>query len=741
MRTSTEDWKRAPGAWNLPPRPTWRQRLARWRGTSVNTDLSAFIPSLARINALEERFEKLERQHLLACAREIGSRGTAALESEEIRCELYACLRECSRRLLGLRPHDVQLLAALAMDAGAVVEMQTGEGKTLAAVLTAARRALARRGMHLLTFNDYLARRDASWMSPLYDALGLSIGAVEHGMSAGERKRAYAADVTYVTAREAGFDQLRDALALEPGELVHRPLHAALVDEADSLLVDEARVPLVIAGSTRHDGIAAGRLARLVATLEPGVHYDTDEYAHEVELTEHGIERAEAALGCGPLHQEANLALLAALHCALHARALLRRDVDYIVREGRIGVVDEFTGRVVADRHWPDGLQGAIEAKEGLARDSDGRILGTTTLQHYLHGYEHLSGMTGTAQSAATELDVFYGLPVVVIPTHRPAIRIDHADAIYATRSAKEDAVFADVQDTYRRGRPILVGTLTVEESERLAARLTAAGVPCQVLNARHDADEARVIAQAGRPGAVTISTNMAGRGTDIRLGGADGTEHGRVAGLGGLYVIGTGRHASSRVDLQLRGRAGRQGDPGESRFFVSLEDDLLVQYGIDGLIGGRFVPAGATGPIDHPVVVTEVARAQRMVESHDFELRRTLWQYAVPVEAQRQQIMSRRQALLNGESTLELPLEWHTRRAAFTAAGEGSVADAERCIALQAIDGAWSDHLAFVADLREGVHLVALGGQDPLTRFTSQVITAFDALEEEIERRVATAL
>src|SRR6185436_877300 len=450
-------------------------------------------------------------------------------------------------------------------------------------------------------------------------------------------------------------DHLRDLLAMDRQALVHRPFHFALVDEADSLLIDEARVPLVIAGSVGREASSAPRLAALVASLTPGLHFDADEYGRDVELTEAGVEQVERALGIGRLHDAENYRVLTEVNCALHAQVLLRRDVDYIVREGRIGVVDELTGRVVADRHWPDGLQAALEAKEGVERQPDGRILGSITLQHFVQGYRRLCGMTGTAQTAAAELRGQYGLDVVVVPTHRPMIRVDHPDLVYTHRDAKERAVVEEIQRAHASGRPVLAGTLTVEESERLAARLRSAGVACEILNAKNDAMEARVIARAGAPGAVTISTNMAGRGTDIRLGGEDEAAHDQVAALGGLYVIGTNRHESRRVDLQLRGRAGRQGDPGESRFFVSLEDDLLVRYGIEALIAGRVVSGHRDEPLDHPVLRGEIARAQRIIEGQNVEIRKTLWRYASAIEGQRRHVMDARQAFLHGEDVSDV--------------------------------------------------------------------------------------
>ena len=718
----------------------WRQRLAHLQGAPVTLDLRRYDEPLAEINRLALQLEPLSDREIGTRARAHRGRADAALDS--VRAEFFALVREASRRVLGMRPFDVQVLAAIALDCGHIVEMQTGEGKTLAAVMPAALRALAGRGVHVLTFNDYLARRDAEWMGPVYAMLGLRAGFVQEGMTTEERRQAYLADVTYVTAKEAGFDHLRDLLATDGRALVHRPFHFALVDEADSLLIDEARVPLVIAGSVGREASSASRLAALVAGLTPGVHFDTDEYGRDVELTEAGVEHVERALGIGGLHDAGNYRVLTELNCALHAQVLLRRDVDYIVRNGRIQIVDEFTGRVVADRHWPDGLQAALEAKEGVERQPDGTTLGLITMQHFLQGYPRLSGMTGTAQTAAAELREMYGRDVVVVPTHRPMIRVDHPDVVFTHREAKERAVVEEIKRVHVTGRPVLVGTLSVEESERLAARLDRAGVACEILNARNDAMEARIIARAGAIHAVTISTNMAGRGIDIRLGPGNEAEQRRIAELGGLYVIGTNRHESRRVDLQLRGRAGRQGDPGESRFFVSLEDGLLVRYGIEALIAGRVVTARRDEPIDHPVLNHEIARAQRIIEGQDMEIRKTLRKYASTLEGQRRDVMDLRQAILNGDEVSDV---WQRaparRRALADEVGEDAVSQAERAVMLLQIDRAWRGHLALAADLREGIHLVALGGQDPLTHFTRELTVAFRDLEDAIDRTVLEAL
>jgi preprotein translocase subunit SecA len=448
----------------------WRDYVRRLQGSPVHLELSHYESDAAAIARLEADVRALSDESLTNRSRAIRDQIRAGQAPGAWRTEAFALARDAARRVLGQRPFDEQIVAALALDDGHIVEMQTGEGKTLAAVMPAAFNAFADRGVHVLTFNDYLARRDAEWMGPVYRLLGISVGSVHHGMSAVDRRRAYTADVTYVTAKEAGFDHLRDLLAMHTAERVHRPFHLAIVDEADSLMIDEARVPLVIAGSVA-DGIEsrAPRIAALVSSLSPGVHFDTDEYGRDVELTDAGIECLERQLDCGSLHRRENITLLTEVNCALHAHVLLRRDVDYIIRNARIEIVDEFTGRAVADRHWPDGLQAALEAKEGLQRQSDGRILGSMTLQRFLRGYPKLAGMTGTARDAAGELQQFYDIDVVVIPTHRPMVRVDRDDAVFSHREAKEAAVVDEIRRAHATGRPVLVGTTTVTESERLA--------------------------------------------------------------------------------------------------------------------------------------------------------------------------------------------------------------------------------------------------------------------------------
>ncbi len=593
---------------------------------------------------------------------------------------------------------DVQLLGALALADGCIAEMQTGEGKTLAAVPAVIWLAKAARGVHVMTVNDYLARRDAAWMGGIYRRLGFSVGCIQQGMAAADRKRAYACDITYATANEIGFDYLRDQLALHVDEQVHRPFEAALLDEADSILIDEARIPLVIAGGEADQESMAIGADRVVRRFQSGWHFAIEQHFRNVSLTDAGIHAVEAAFRCGNLFAEDNLSLLSAVQDALHAHALLRRDVDYIVKDGVVESVDEFKGRIAQDRRWPAGLHTAIEAKEGVALRTQGRILGSITLQNLMTLYPRLCGMTGTAATQAEELKRLYGLEVEAIPTNRPVQRIDHPDLVFRTRAEKEQALLEEIESTHRTGRPVLIGTASVAESERLSALLRETSH--QVLNARHEEREATLIAGAGQRGAVTISTNMAGRGTDIMLG--DG-----VVELGGLHVIGTNRHESRRIDFQLRGRAGRQGDPGSSRFIVSLEDDIMVRFG-DG--SEEIARLGHT-----PESV------QRIVEGKNLEIRQFLQKYEGAVEGQRQIVQKHRQEILTWDGP-----------------------EFERLVALRTIDDLWAGHLESVTELRSGIQWVSWGGRDPLFEFLKQVDGMFrnlmDGLDDEIGRRMEEA-
>ncbi len=639
---------------------------------SLNLWRRARQPSVERIGRLRDQF-------LLRTDEEL-----KALQPDS-REQAFAKAAAACERLLRLRPHDVQILGALAMAEGKIAEMQTGEGKTLAAVMAVYDILRESGSVHVLTANDYLARRDAEWMGPVYRFLGISVSFVSQSMSAEERREAYRADVTYATPNEVGFDYLRDQLALDPGELTLREFDAVLVDEADSILIDEARIPLVIAGGHAGAEDLAGTMALLAARMLPGRDFRLDHFQRNVSLTDRGIAQTERAAGVENLFEPEGVEALGAIEAALHARMLLRRDVDYIVREGAIELVDEFKGRVAENRRWPAGLQTALEAKEGLRLRAQGRILGSLTLQALIRMYPVRCGMTGTAATEGHEFREFYGLEVEEIPTHRPMIREDREDFVFETRRAKEHAVIKAIGEMHALGRPVLVGTASVAESERLSRLVTAAGVPHRVLNARQDAEEASIVAAAGQRGAVAISTNMAGRGTDIVLGQG-------VAELGGLHVIGTNRHESRRIDHQLRGRAGRQGDPGSSQFFVSLEDDLLTRYGLQ----------------DWSFDAEGINAVQRVVEGQNFEIRQMLWKYDGLLEHHRLEIHDRRrEMLLNG---------------------------AERQLLL-ALDEMWADHLADVKELREGIHWRSWGGREPFYEFIRDAEEMFQDLLARLDR------
>ncbi len=720
--------------------PSLGRRFQRLRGSTVQADLRPLAPALAEVNAAAKGLAGAPDEAIRREAVELREAAAGGSSESALLVRAFALVCETAFRQLGLRVFDVQVLAGIALHQGRIVEMQTGEGKTLAAVAPVFLDALGGRGVHVLTANDYLARRDARWMGPIYEFLGLCVGFVQEKMPRQERRAAYACDVTYVTAREAGFDFLRDHLCLEPGDIVHRPLRLALVDEADSILIDEARVPLVVAGDEELQSAGIDRMASIARTLAAGADYDTDEYARNISLTEAGALRVEGILGCGNLFAPENLATLAEIRNALHAEVLLRRDVDYIVRNGRVELVDELTGRVVDKRQWPDGLQAALEAKEGQRLQPEGRILGSIPIQHFLQAYPRLAGMTATAQGSAHEFNEIYGLAVTVIPTHKPCVRVDHPDVVFTHRAAKEQAVVAEIARVHATRRPILAGTASVAESERLAARLHEAGVPCQVLNAKNDEAEAAIVADAGALDAVTISTNMAGRGTDIRLGGRDESDRDGVVALGGLYVIGTNRHESRRIDDQLRGRAGRQGDPGMSRFMVSLEDDLLQRFGLRGLIRSSAWPPPQDDPIDDPLLTREIARAQRIVDGQNFEARQTLWRYSQVLEGQRRHVQEGRQAILRGDSDESLLAEERVDRwtALAETVGLDLLRQVERRLTLVAIDRCWSDHLAEIARIRDGIHLVALGGLDPYEQYHTRAREAFDWTLGRIDEEVA---
>ncbi|HWF07760.1 MAG TPA: hypothetical protein VG297_04810 [Bryobacteraceae bacterium] len=673
------------------------------------------------------------RLHAIARRRdELSGLSDAALRSlaEGLRenpdlIQTFAAAAVVAERVLGLRMFDVQILGALGMARGHIVEMQTGEGKTLAAVPVTAWLALRScdnsRGVHVLTANDYLAHRDSVWVGGIYEWFGLRVAHVSQSMTAPERRAAYQCDITYATANEIGFDYLRDGLARKPYELVHRPFAFAVIDEADSILIDEARIPLVIAGGTPDDPMLAQRVDSVVTRLMPFSHYFVDEFARNVQLTDSGIFLTEKLLACGSLFEENNLRIMTAVQDSLHAHALLRRDVDYVVKNGGVELVDEFKGRIAQNRRWPAGLQSAIEAKERVTLKTQGRILGSVTIQSLAGHYERICGMTGTAATQAEEFWKVYKLPVTVIRTNRPLIREDLPDMIYPDKQTRGRAVEAEIRSVHETGRPVLVGTASVEDSEALSARLTAAGVPHAVLNARNDEAEAEIIAQAGALGAVTISTNMAGRGTDILLGGNPPRSREKVVALGGLYVIGTTRHEARRIDNQLRGRAGRQGDPGSSRFFISRQDDLLVRFGIEG----------------NP----DIDSVQRTAESQNLEIRETLWKYESVIEHHRREVRElRARVLLSEEWSVASLLSEEQYRDLIAVAGIEAVERAGRELALATIDDLWADYLANIAELRGGIHWVSWTGKDPLHTFLVSEREIYDDFNARLEDEIAEA-
>ncbi|WP_024870176.1 preprotein translocase subunit SecA [Pseudoxanthomonas suwonensis] len=646
---------------------------------------------VAQINALEPEMQKLPDEALQAKTPEFQQRIAGGESLDKILPEAFAVCREASRRVMGMRHYDVQLIGGMVLHLGKIAEMRTGEGKTLVATLPVYLNALEGKGVHVVTVNDYLARRDAAWMGKLYNWLGLSVGVVYPGMPHSDKKEAYAADITYGTNNEFGFDYLRDNMALSKNDRFQRGLNYAIVDEVDSILIDEARTPLIISGPADESPELYIRVNRIVPQLvrqeaeDAEGDYWVDEKGKQVHLSEAGMEHAEELLRrAGILGEDEslyganNLAVVHHLNAALRAHALFQRDVDYIVRDGEVVIVDEFTGRTLAGRRWSDGLHQAVEAKEGVPVQRENQTLASITFQNLFRMYGKLSGMTGTADTEAYEFQSIYGLEVVVIPTHKPIQRIDHPDQVFLNREGKFRAVLADIQDCHKRGQPVLVGTTSIETSEMLSEYLRKAGVPHEVLNAKQHEREAQIVANAGRPGAVTIATNMAGRGTDIVLGGSLEAElaalgdestalekvkvrrewearHEQVKAAGGLHIIGTERHESRRIDNQLRGRSGRQGDPGSSRFYLSLEDNLMRIFASDWVQKAmRMMGMKEDDVIEDKLVSRQIEKAQRKVEAHNFDIRKNLLDFDDVNNDQRKVIYAQRNELLEAESIRE---------------------------------------------------------------------------------------
>ncbi|MBU3110266.1 preprotein translocase subunit SecA [Clostridium lacusfryxellense] len=685
------------------------------------------------------KFDSLDNTEFLNISRELRTRRLDSSSMDDILIEAFALAKQAVKSVLGLIAYDEQLIAGIAMHKGKLIEMKTGEGKTLSAVFPAFLNALAGDGCHILTFNDYLASRDAAWMGPVFEMLGLTVGFVQESMKKHEKQMAYDSDITYLTAKVAGFDYLMDSLCYEEKEIMQRPFNFAIVDEADSIIIDEARIPLVIATTVASEGNSLSLTMDTLRKLEPVLDYDKDEVKRNVYLTPKGLLKAESMLSCGNLYSKENFKLLSEVHNILYVIALLTKDIDYIVREGNIEMVDEFTGRVAENRRWPDGIQEALEAKEGLSHKSKGRIMNQITLQNFILLYKKVAGMTGTAMDSLSEIDEFYNMEVLVIPPHIPNKRIDYPDVIFTHKKAKYRALSLEIKRVHETGQPILIGTCSVSESEYLAEELNNVGITYKILNAKNDELEAHIIEQAGALYSVTVSTNMAGRGADIKLGGPGGANRDKIVELGGLYVIGTNRHESIRIDKQLKGRTGRQGDVGMSRFYISLEDDLIKRYGIDEVIPMATRPNMQEDPLNMPKIVSKIEHVQRIIQGQDSDLRRALWQYSYFIESQRLEVYQRRLDLVYDRLpfnilNLKNP-QLYTKLINFFS--EKTINQLEKQVALYNIDEAWADYLTHVAYLQDGVKLSILKHKDPLQVFQMETSTVFESLQEIIQKRI----
>lgn len=747
-----------------------------------------------RIEALEPSISALTDAALRDKTEEFKSRLTEGETLDDLLPEAYAVVREAAKRVLGMRHFYVQLVGGIVLHRGDIAEMKTGEGKTLVATLPAYLNALTGKGVHVVTVNDYLARRDREWMGQVFEFLGMTVGLNENGMTPEEKRAAYQADITFGTNNEFGFDYLRDNMVLYPEQIVQRELHFAIVDEVDSILIDEARTPLIISGQANKATDLYYKADQLVRRLKPGDDYTIDEKTRTVTLTESGVDKAESFLGIDNLYDARNITVNHHVQQALKAHVLMKRDRDYVVNEDGVVIVDEFTGRLMHGRRYSDGLHQAIEAKEGLQVQRESMTLATITLQNYFRLYQKLAGMTGTAKTEEEEFRKIYGMSVVQIPTHKPMIRKDLSDVLYRTEDAKFRAVVEEIVRRHAKGQPVLVGTVSIDKSEKLSRMLKKRGIPHQVLNAKNHAKEAEIIAQAGQRGAVTIATNMAGRGTDIVLGQG-------VAELGGLHVIGTERHESRRIDNQLRGRSGRQGDPGSSQFFLSLEDDLLRRFAPEWMREWMKNQMDDDTPIEGKRFSRSIESAQKKVEGINFDTRRWVLQYDDVLNQQREIIYKqRRQVLLSDNLRYivldmakdliqrvvevhapekDLPDEWDLDSILDFAESvlfpEGAVAieDLEECeepkeltdillkatanhyelrekeigfdrmqefskvVILRTVDRKWMDHIDAMDQLRQGIHLRAYGQTNPLREYQFEGYEMFEQMVHEIQEEV----
>lgn len=772
--------------------------LAKVFGTKNEREISRLSFIIAAINAFEPAMKKMSDDELRGKTTEFKQRVANGESLDDILPEAFAVVREAGVRVLGQRHFDVQLMGGIVLHQGKIAEMKTGEGKTLVATLPVYLNALTGRGVHIVTVNDYLARRDAEWMGGVYKFLGLSVGTILHGLNDSERKESYGADITYGTNNEFGFDYLRDNMKFSMDQFVQREFYFALVDEVDSILVDEARTPLIISGPAEESTELYYRVDKIIPQLKSDVDYKVEEKSRTAALTEEGVARAEKLLRVDNLYDPRNVEILHHVNQALRAHVLFKLDVDYIVKDGEVIIVDEFTGRLMPGRRYSEGLHQALEAKEGVKVENENQTLASVTFQNYFRMYEKLAGMTGTADTEAAEFQKIYKLDVVVIPTNKPMTRQDHPDVIYKTESEKFRAAVREIKELYAEGRPVLVGTISIEKSEHLSNLLKREGVKHSVLNAKHHEQEAEIVSQAGQAGAVTISTNMAGRGTDIVLGEG-------VAEKGGLHILGTERHEARRIDNQLRGRSGRQGDTGSSRFYLSLEDDLLRIFGAER-ISSIMDKLGMEEdqPIEHSLVSRAIENAQKRVEGQNFEIRKQLLEYDDVMNQQREVIYKQRREILaednfresvqemmedivsamvdgvadekvpaeewdlkgfedrfynqfslrfsldgidkstlNRDTLLELALdtakkEYARKEMEF---GPDALRNLERYITLQIVDNLWKDHLLNMDHLKEGIGLRGYGQRDPLQEYKREGYEMFMAMIESIKEETVSTL
>ncbi len=750
--------------------------------------LSSWQNLVDEINGLEPALEKLSNEELRAKTAWFKSQLEKGVSLTDLLPEAFAVVREASKRTLNQRHFDVQLLGGIAMHHGGIAEMKTGEGKTLVATLPTYLQALSGKGVHVVTVNDYLSRRDAVWMGQIYSLLGLSVGVLNtdqsflydeaHRLNPADdesrdetgsfrivheflrpvaKREAYLADITYGTNNQFGFDYLRDNLVYNSSELVQRGFHYAIVDEIDSILIDEARTPLIISGNVGNAGELYTRFAQIAEKLDKDSDFTVDEKLKTVSLTEAGIEKAEKMLGLGNIYTEGGVKYVHHLEVAVKAKALYHQDKDYVVKkngnESEVVIVDAFTGRLQPGRRWSEGLHQAIEAKEGTKIKEESRTFASVTFQNYFRMYGSLAGMTGTALTSKEEFYKVYGLETYVIPTHRPIARLDHGDLIFQTEVGKMRAVVKKVKELSQKGQPVLIGTVSIEHNELLSEYLKAAGVTHELLNAKNHEREGEIIAQAGKAGAVTIATNMAGRGVDIKLGGNPSTpeDYEKVKSLGGLFVLGTERHDARRIDNQLRGRAGRQGDPGETQFFVSLEDSLMRIFAVDTIknMMGRFnIPEDE--PIENKLITSSLEKAQEKIEGFNFDARKHVLEFDDVLNFQRGVLYGRRNAALRGERS-ELK-DYLVETAAFLEAGmaekvEGKIKELEdtsndawealRHLILRTIDLFWVDHLEVMEHLRSSVNLRAYGQRDPLVEYKKEGLRLFRELEASVAKQV----